>query len=157
MYLVVALLQILLSGSFVNSSDIDMPKWASWLAANGYTNKAGWDKLMEGIKVCRMFMILVGHELWWAMVFDLQAMYGDSSRIPLHYSLYCDARMSVYRWRVSLLTGYIQPTARCTVLKWLTLDLAIESVAPGINHFATALVAGQLLCQSQSAYIYAKD
>lgn len=41
---------VLLSGTFVDTTDIDVPKWAAWLAANGYTNKAGWDKLMEGIR-----------------------------------------------------------------------------------------------------------
>lgn len=35
----------------MDTTDIDVPKWAAWLAANGYTNKAGWDKLMEGIRV----------------------------------------------------------------------------------------------------------
>jgi hypothetical protein len=42
---------VLLSGSFVPPSDLDLPKWAAWLAANGYRNKQGWDTLMEGIKV----------------------------------------------------------------------------------------------------------
>jgi protein phosphatase 1 regulatory subunit 42 len=41
---------VLLSGNFVDRSALDMPKWAAWLASNGYTNKEGWDKLMEGIK-----------------------------------------------------------------------------------------------------------
>ncbi|KAF6253669.1 hypothetical protein COO60DRAFT_1463078 [Scenedesmus sp. NREL 46B-D3] len=41
---------VLLSGSFVPPSDLDLPKWAAWLAANGYRNKQGWDTLMAGIK-----------------------------------------------------------------------------------------------------------
>ncbi|WIA18589.1 hypothetical protein OEZ85_010030 [Tetradesmus obliquus] len=41
---------VLLSGTFVPPSDLDLPKWAAWLAANGYRSKAGWDTLMAGIK-----------------------------------------------------------------------------------------------------------
>jgi hypothetical protein len=48
---VLGLLQVLLSGNFVPPSDLDLPKWAAWLAANGYRNKQGWDTLMAGIKV----------------------------------------------------------------------------------------------------------
>jgi hypothetical protein len=47
----VLLLQVLLSGTFVPPSDLDLPKWAAWLAANGYRNKQGWDTLMAGLKV----------------------------------------------------------------------------------------------------------
>ena len=43
--------QVLLSGTFIDAASLDLPKWAVWLADNGYSNKAGWDTLMEGIKV----------------------------------------------------------------------------------------------------------
>ncbi len=42
---------MLLSGTFVAPADLDLAKWASFLASNGYSNKAGWDLLMENIKV----------------------------------------------------------------------------------------------------------
>eukprot|EP00882_Tetradesmus_deserticola_P002943 GHRQ01003127.1.p1 GENE.GHRQ01003127.1~~GHRQ01003127.1.p1 ORF type:complete len:386 (+),score=202.65 GHRQ01003127.1:188-1345(+) len=42
--------KVLLSGTFVPPSDLDLPKWAAWLAANGYSSKQGWDTLMAGIK-----------------------------------------------------------------------------------------------------------
>lgn len=48
--LLLLLHQVLLSGTFVPPSDLDLPKWAAWLAANGYRSKAGWDTLMAGIK-----------------------------------------------------------------------------------------------------------
>eukprot|EP00775_Hariotina_reticulata_P000898 gene898-1221_t len=41
---------VLLSGTFIDAASLDLPKWAVWLADNGYTNKAGWDTLMTGIK-----------------------------------------------------------------------------------------------------------
>eukprot|EP00879_Flechtneria_rotunda_P000599 GHRR01000708.1.p1 GENE.GHRR01000708.1~~GHRR01000708.1.p1 ORF type:complete len:394 (+),score=145.47 GHRR01000708.1:136-1317(+) len=42
--------KVLLSGIFVETSDIDVPKWAAWLAASGYDNKQGWDKLLAAVK-----------------------------------------------------------------------------------------------------------
>jgi hypothetical protein len=42
---------VLLSGTFVEPSSFDLPKWAAWLAGAGYDNKAGWDTLMDGIRV----------------------------------------------------------------------------------------------------------
>jgi hypothetical protein len=48
---VLLLAQVLLSGNFVPPSDLDLPKWAAWLASNGYRNKQGWNTLMAGIKV----------------------------------------------------------------------------------------------------------
>jgi hypothetical protein len=29
---------------------VDLAKWASWLAAGGYTNKAGWAKIAEAAR-----------------------------------------------------------------------------------------------------------
>lgn len=43
----------LLSGKYVDAENLDLPKWAAWLAHNGYSNKAGWDTIMEGVKVRR--------------------------------------------------------------------------------------------------------
>lgn len=31
--------------AFLGLSDLDLPKWASWLATGGYTDKAGWKKI----------------------------------------------------------------------------------------------------------------
>ncbi|KAF8059110.1 hypothetical protein HT031_005282 [Scenedesmus sp. PABB004] len=42
--------KLLLSGTFVSPEDLDLAKWAAWLAGNGYTSKAGWDVLVAGIK-----------------------------------------------------------------------------------------------------------
>lgn len=42
--------KVLLSGTFVAPADLDLAKWAAFLASNGYNNKAGWDLLMENIK-----------------------------------------------------------------------------------------------------------
>lgn len=33
---------VLLSGTFTDVQDLDLPKWAAWLAANGYESKEGW-------------------------------------------------------------------------------------------------------------------
>lgn len=42
--------KVLLSGTFVDPSSFDLPKWAPWLAAAGYDNKAGWDTLVAAVK-----------------------------------------------------------------------------------------------------------
>lgn len=43
--------QFLLSGTFVSPSDLDLPKWAAWLAESGYENKEGWNTLMAAVRV----------------------------------------------------------------------------------------------------------
>lgn len=41
---------VLLNGTVLSADQIDLPKWAAWLAANGYANKAGWDKILAALK-----------------------------------------------------------------------------------------------------------
>lgn len=37
---------MLLSGSFLDMKDIDVAKWAHWLAGSGYTTRSGWDQIV---------------------------------------------------------------------------------------------------------------
>ncbi|GBF92246.1 hypothetical protein Rsub_05329 [Raphidocelis subcapitata] len=41
---------VLLSGTFADARDLDLPKWAAWLAANGYENKEGWAKIVAAVR-----------------------------------------------------------------------------------------------------------
>jgi len=41
--------KVLLSGTFVDPSDLDIAKWAGWLADNGYTNGQGWAAISKAV------------------------------------------------------------------------------------------------------------
>jgi hypothetical protein len=42
-------LQVILSGDFLALSDVDVAKWAVWLADNAYTNPEGWATIKKGL------------------------------------------------------------------------------------------------------------
>lgn len=42
--------QVLLNGTIGDVKDLDIAKWAGWLADNGYDNKEGWAKIEEGVR-----------------------------------------------------------------------------------------------------------
>jgi hypothetical protein len=44
-----AILQVLLSGTFVDPADLDIAKWAGWLADNGYSNGQGWATISKAV------------------------------------------------------------------------------------------------------------
>lgn len=41
---------VLLSGLVAEPRDLDLAKWASWLAANGYENREGWAKVVAAVE-----------------------------------------------------------------------------------------------------------
>lgn len=41
---------VLLSGLVGKPSELELSKWAAWLADNGYANKEGWAKIVEGAR-----------------------------------------------------------------------------------------------------------
>ncbi len=41
---------LLVSEALLSLGDVDLAKWSSWLAAAGYTNKAGWRKIAEAAR-----------------------------------------------------------------------------------------------------------
>ena len=40
----------LLSGYFLSTTHLDLPKWADFLSRGGYTDRAGWSKIIEGVR-----------------------------------------------------------------------------------------------------------
>lgn len=83
--------RVLLPETFLGLDDVDVPKWAAWLAAGGYRNPAGWDKIVAHLKprVAQLKpaeVAAVAHALFQVDRYDKELFKGLAAAVQEHFT-----------------------------------------------------------------------